>query len=48
MAEAHPMLDDAQIAAARTAGARSLAAPRAVAARYLVLEDRIEIDLASG
>ncbi|HMO45649.1 MAG TPA: DUF2442 domain-containing protein [Rubrivivax sp.] len=48
MADAHPLLDDAQIAAARTAGVRTLTAARAVAARYLEIKDRIEIDLASG
>ena len=40
--------DNAQIAAARAVGARSLQTPRAVAARYLPARDRIEIDLASG
>ncbi len=40
--------DDALIAAARAAGERSLRMPRAVAARYLPVRDRVEIDLASG
>ena len=40
--------DDAQIAAARVLGERSLLAPRAVAARYVPARDRVEIDLASG
>ena len=40
--------DDAQIAAARSAGEQCLLAPRAVAARYLPVRDRVEIDLASG
>lgn len=42
------ILTDAQIAAARAAGDRMLAGPRAVAVRYLAGRDRIEIDLASG
>jgi hypothetical protein len=41
-------IDDTQIAAARAAGARSLEAARAIAARYLPERDRVEIDLASG
>lgn len=48
MAEPDPVVDDAQIAAARAAGERSLQTPRAVAARYLVERDRVEIDLDSG
>ena len=39
--------DDA-IAAARAVGKSGMRAPRAVAARYLPVRDRIEIDLASG
>ena len=42
------IVNDAQIAAARAAGERSLQAPRAVAVRYLRVRDRVEIDLASG
>ncbi|MDP1647437.1 MAG: DUF2442 domain-containing protein [Rubrivivax sp.] len=48
MADSSNIGGDASIAAARAAGARSLRAPRAVAARYLPERDRIEIDLASG
>ncbi len=48
MAEPAGIVDDTQIAAARAAGEVSMQAPRAVAARYLPLRDRIEIDLASG
>ena len=40
--------DDAHIAAARAVGESGMRAPRAVAARYLPVRDRIEIDLASG
>ena len=40
--------DDSQIAAARAVGESGMQAPRAVAARYLPVRDRIEIDLASG
>ncbi len=42
------IITDAQIAAARAAGAKTLVRPRAVAARYLAGRDRIEIDLATG
>lgn len=45
---ADDLISDAQIAAARAAGTRSLKGPRAIAARYLPGRDRIEIDLASG
>lgn len=41
-------VDEVQIAAARAAGARSLRAARAIAARCLPERDRVEIDLASG
>ncbi len=40
--------DNAQISAARAAGHLGLRASRAVAARYLTVPDRVEIDLASG
>ncbi len=48
MARPTDIPENAQIAAARAAGELSLQAPRAVAARYLPLRDRVEIDLASG
>lgn len=40
--------DDSQIAAARVAGECGMQAPRAVAARYVLARDRVEIDLISG
>ncbi len=48
MADSTETILDAEIAAARALGERSLQGPRAVAARYLPARDRIAIDLASG
>ena len=48
MVEPMPIVDDAQIVAARVAGDADLQAARAVAVRYLPLRDRVEIELASG